>query len=56
MLCEPDPKLYHYVAQGMITIDNVDDAEEMKATDVAFDVLNFTAVSFCFLYLIDNFF
>lgn len=55
MLCEPDPKLYHYVAQGMITIDNVDDAEEMKATDVAFDVLNFTAVSFCFLYLFDNF-
>ena len=45
MLCEPDPKLYHFVAQGMITIDNVDDAEEMKATDIAFDVLNFTQVS-----------
>ena len=28
----------------MLTIDNVDDAEEMKATDEAFDVLNFKTV------------
>ena len=52
MLCEPDPKLYHFVAQGMITIDNVDDAEEMKATDVAFDVLNFSQVNIRLLLLI----
>jgi myosin heavy chain 6/7 len=44
MLVEPDPKLYHFIAQGMITIDNVDDGEEMKLTDEAFDILNFTAV------------
>ena len=31
----------------MISIDNVDDAEEMKMTDEAFDILNFKAVSFC---------
>jgi myosin heavy chain 6/7 len=37
-----DPGKYHYVAQGMLTIDNVDDAEEMKITDEAFDVLGFT--------------
>ncbi|CAF1675699.1 unnamed protein product, partial [Adineta ricciae] len=37
-----DPGKYHYVAQGMLTIDNVDDAEEMKLTDEAFDVLGFT--------------
>ncbi|UJR25222.1 hypothetical protein I4U23_006574 [Adineta vaga] len=36
-----DPGKYHYVAQGMLTIDNVDDAEEMKLTDEAFDVLGF---------------
>ena len=42
-----NPKLYYYVAQGMITIDNIDDAEEMKLTDEAFDILNFTQVNFC---------
>jgi myosin heavy subunit len=30
----------------MLTIDNVDDAEEMKITDEAFDVLGFTKVRF----------
>lgn len=39
-----NPKLYHYIAQGMTTIDNVDDAEEMRLTDEAFDVLNFSQV------------
>jgi len=28
----------------MLTIDNVDDAEEMKLTDEAFDVLGFNRV------------
>ncbi|CAF4452272.1 unnamed protein product, partial [Rotaria magnacalcarata] len=28
-LISTDPGKYHYVAQGMLTIDNVDDAEEM---------------------------
>jgi hypothetical protein len=39
-----DPKLYFYIAQGMLTIDGVDDAEEMKLTDEAFDILNFKQV------------
>ena len=39
-----DPGKYHYVAQGMLTIDNVDDADEMRITDEAFDVLGFTPV------------
>ena len=42
MLIEPDASKYFFVAQGMLTIDNVDDAEEMKMTDEAFDVLNFS--------------
>ena len=33
----------------MLTIDNVDDAEEMKITDEAFDILGFTKVCFSFL-------
>jgi hypothetical protein len=44
-LITTDPSKYHYVAQGMLTIDNVDDAEEMRITDDAFDVLGFTKVS-----------
>jgi len=40
-LISNDPGKYHYVAQGMLTIDNVDDAEEMKITDEAFDILGF---------------
>ena len=39
-----DPTKYQFVAQGMVTIDGVDDAEEMRITDEAFDVLGFTAV------------
>jgi len=29
----------------MLTIDNVDDAEEMRLTDEAFDILGFTQVN-----------
>ena len=42
-MVEADPSKYFFVAQGMLTIDNVDDAEEMRMTDEAFDVLNFSA-------------
>ncbi|CAF3691463.1 unnamed protein product [Rotaria sordida] len=41
-LIENDPSKYFYVAQGMLTIDGVDDAEEMRLTDEAFDILGFT--------------
>jgi hypothetical protein len=30
----------------MTTIDGVDDAEEMRLTDEAFDILNFSAVRY----------
>ena len=43
-LLEADPSKYFYVSQGMLTIDGVDDVEEMKATDDAFDILGFTQV------------
>ncbi len=39
-----DPSKYYYVSQGMLTIDGVDDTEEMKATDEAMDILGFNPV------------
>ena len=39
-----DPSKYFYVAQGMLTIDGIDDTEEMKLTDEAMDVLGFPQV------------
>ncbi|ESO82018.1 hypothetical protein LOTGIDRAFT_135434, partial [Lottia gigantea] len=42
LLAKPDPALYHFVNQGCITVDGIDDNQEMKDTDVAFDVLGFT--------------
>ncbi len=44
-LIENDPSKYFYIAQGMLTIDNVDDAEEMRLTSEAFDILGFTQVN-----------
>ena len=44
-MIEADPKKYFFISQGMTTIDNVDDAEEMKITDEAFDILSFKPVS-----------
>ena len=46
LLVKPEPQDYFYIAQGMLTIDNVDDGEEMKLTDKAFDTLNFEMVRF----------
>jgi hypothetical protein len=37
----------------MLTIDNVDDAEEMRMTDEAFDTLGFTNVKLYFSYQLD---
>lgn len=39
-----DASKYFYVAQGMLTIDGIDDTEEMKLTDEAMDILGFTQV------------
>ena len=44
LLVESDSSKYFYIAQGMLTIDDLDDAYEMKITDEAFDILNFTKV------------
>jgi myosin heavy chain 6/7 len=41
-LVEPDSSKYFFIAQGMLLIDNVDDAAEMKGCDEAFDILNFS--------------
>uniref|UniRef100_A0A6G1S6V3 Myosin heavy chain, muscle n=1 Tax=Aceria tosichella TaxID=561515 RepID=A0A6G1S6V3_9ACAR len=42
LLLDEDIYKYHFVSQGKITIPGMDDAEEAKLTDNAFDVLGFT--------------
>ena len=49
-LIEPDVSKYFYVNQGMLTIDGVDDCQEMKDTKKAFDILNFTQVGQTFFF------
>ncbi len=34
LLVKEDPGLYHFINQGCLTVDNMDDKEEMKVTDV----------------------
>ena len=46
LLLEQNPGKYFFVNQGMLTIDGVDDAQEMKDTKKAFDILLFTQVKF----------
>ncbi|XP_006859807.1 PREDICTED: myosin-7-like [Chrysochloris asiatica] len=43
LLLVPNPKEYHWVSQGVTMVENMDDGEELQITDVAFDVLGFTA-------------
>ncbi|XP_013068443.2 myosin heavy chain, striated muscle-like isoform X4 [Biomphalaria glabrata] len=42
LLVSPDPALYAFINQGSLIVDGIDDLEEMKITDDAFDVLGFT--------------
>ncbi|XP_043208688.1 myosin heavy chain, muscle-like isoform X6 [Amphibalanus amphitrite] len=42
LLLSTDIYDYHYVSNGKTTVDSIDDHEEMKMTDQAFDVLAFT--------------
>ncbi|ELU16992.1 hypothetical protein CAPTEDRAFT_118513 [Capitella teleta] len=42
LLVTPDAGLYHFINQGCLTVDNMDDVEEMKIVDHGFDVLGFT--------------
>ena len=44
-MIEPDAGKYFFVNQGKLTIDKVDDVQEMKDTKTAFDVLLFTQVN-----------
>ncbi|CAL1527462.1 unnamed protein product [Lymnaea stagnalis] len=50
MLVSPDPALYAFINQGSLVVDGIDDPEEMKITDDAFDVLGFTAEEKASLY------
>ncbi|NXJ99855.1 MYH6 protein, partial [Corythaixoides concolor] len=43
LLITTNPYDYSYVSQGEVTVASIDDAEELSATDSAFDVLGFTA-------------
>ncbi|XP_059935362.1 myosin-16 [Mesoplodon densirostris] len=43
LLLVPNPKQYFWVSQGVTTVDNMDDGEELQVTDVAFDVLGFSS-------------
>ncbi|XP_001511881.2 myosin-16 [Ornithorhynchus anatinus] len=43
LLLVPNPKEYQWISQGVTVVDNMDDGEELQITDVAFDVLGFTA-------------
>uniref|UniRef100_H3AWW6 Myosin heavy chain 16 n=1 Tax=Latimeria chalumnae TaxID=7897 RepID=H3AWW6_LATCH len=43
LLLVSDPKQYTWVCQGVTTVDNMDDGEELALTDLAFDVLGFNA-------------
>uniref|UniRef100_A0A672UKU4 Myosin-7 n=1 Tax=Strigops habroptila TaxID=2489341 RepID=A0A672UKU4_STRHB len=42
LLITTNPYDYSYVSQGEVTVASIDDAEELLATDSAFDVLGFT--------------
>ena len=44
LLLEQNPGKYFFVNQGMLTIDGLDDAQEMRDTKKAFDILLFTQV------------
>ncbi|XP_066529702.1 myosin-16-like [Hoplias malabaricus] len=43
LLLVSDPKQYVWICQGVTVVDNMDDGEELMLTDMAFDVLGFTA-------------
>jgi myosin heavy subunit len=40
-LFDEDPALYHFINQGCLTVDNMDDKEEMEIADKSFDTLGF---------------
>ncbi|XP_042197919.1 myosin-7B isoform X1 [Callorhinchus milii] len=42
LLVSKNPFDYHVCSQGVVTVDNLDDGEELMATDHAMDILGFT--------------
>lgn len=42
LLVTPDAGLYSMINQGVLTVDGIDDVEEMKMCDEAFGILGFT--------------
>ncbi|XP_067673669.1 myosin heavy chain, striated muscle-like [Haliotis asinina] len=42
IVANPDSGLFSFINQGVLTVNGIDDVEEMKMTDAAFDVLGFT--------------
>ena len=45
LLLEQDPGKYFFISQGVLSIDGIDDCQEMKDTKKAFDTLMFTQVT-----------
>ncbi|ETE65116.1 Myosin-6 [Ophiophagus hannah] len=43
LLVSTNPYDYHFCSQGVVTVDNLDDGEELMATDQAMDILGFVA-------------
>ncbi|XP_066265403.1 myosin-16-like [Branchiostoma lanceolatum] len=43
MLLRSDPAYYRFVTEGVYEVANLDDGEEFRLTDDAFDILNFAA-------------
>jgi len=50
LLVSPDPGLYTFINQGCLTVDNMDDVEEMKLVDDSFGVLGFSVEEKMALY------
>uniref|UniRef100_A0A8C4X7D4 Myosin-7B n=1 Tax=Erpetoichthys calabaricus TaxID=27687 RepID=A0A8C4X7D4_ERPCA len=42
LLVSTNPYDYHFCSQGVVTVDNLDDGEELMATDKAMDILGFS--------------
>uniref|UniRef100_A0A8B9X5K1 Myosin heavy chain 7B n=1 Tax=Bos mutus grunniens TaxID=30521 RepID=A0A8B9X5K1_BOSMU len=52
LLLSMNPYDYHFCSQGVITVDNMDDGEELMATDHAMDILGFSVEEKCACYKI----
>nr|XP_055121869.1 myosin-7B [Symphalangus syndactylus] len=52
LLLSMNPYDYHFCSQGVITVDNMNDGEELIATDHAMDILGFSVEEKCACYKI----